>query len=96
MTTKWEPRCAGVALRRRTMTTMRMRPRCRSRIGCDPYGVEHIRRVRVGEQALRPPLLSPADAPSLRSSARIACGADTGEEVSHETSRHQPPNIAHR
>ena len=29
-------------------------------------------------------------------SARIACGADTGEEVSHETSRHQPPNIAHR
>jgi hypothetical protein len=37
-----------------------------------------------------------ADAPSLKVSARIACGAGTGEEVSHETSRHQPPNVAHR
>jgi hypothetical protein len=49
MTTMLERRCAVAALRRRTMMTMRMHLRRRSWIGSDPYGVEHVRRVRVCE-----------------------------------------------
>lgn len=45
--------------------------------------------------ATDPTLPSLVHASCLRFSAYIACGADTGEEVSHENPRHQPSNVAH-
>ncbi len=45
--------------------------------------------------ATDPTLPSLVHASCLRISACIACGADTGEEVSHGNSRHQPLNVAH-